>query len=634
MFNYYFYERFSMATIHLKKNISAADLFFLILFSIFFFMKVDLFYSHLKLAEFVLPISLASVAIFAFSYALVSLFFPRKARSFIFILYFIVSVFMVIDSVYYEYTSKLPSIALLGMLWQVNDVSATVESLIELRHVLMIIDLPIWVIYKINKNLLTTKFMRSPFSCIYKKIAEPRFSSLNSAILPTVFGLFTTVYIVTYPEFRAEYMINELFCYHVHDIAYTINTVDNEYTVDKSEYVSPDYSYSEYYGIAEGRNVIVIQVEALQNFVVGTCYNGQEITPNLNKLIANDSFYFENYYYQIGGGNTSDAEFTVNNSLFAPERSSGYVKYTENKYYGLPYLLKDNGYTGSYVFHGYISEFWNREIAYPYQGFDDYTSLEDLEQTDMFEIGLSDMEFFRQSVDILETYEEPFHAFLITVSSHYPYGIPLKDREIELDSDDEGTLFGLYLQAINYADRAIGEFISLLKEKGIYDNSIIVIYGDHYALHNTDAAVSTRVAEMIGRDYTIFDVFNVPMIINIPGMGRTETISTAGAHVDVLPTLLCLLGIHNDKAVMFGTNLLEADEGFVCEKTHLSIGSFISDNVFFKKPHNNIKSNYDAYLKGTMERLDPYLFRDISDLAEKRIEDCFALLDNDDVLLE
>lgn len=623
-----------MTTFHSKKNISAADLFFLIVFSILFFMKVDLFYSHLHLAEFVFPLSLASVALFAFSYALFSLFFPGKARSFMFIIYFIMSVFMAVDSVYYEYATKLPSVALLGMLWQVNDVSATVESLIEIRHVMMIIDLPIWIIYKINKDLLTTKLMRSPLSQIYEKISEPRFSSIKAALLPTAFGIFTTVYLITYPEFRAEYMINELFCYHVYDIAYTINTVDDEYIVDKSEYISPDCSDSEYYGIAEGRNVIVIQVEALQNFVIGAYYNGQEITPNLNKLIADDSFYFDNYYYQIGGGNTSDAEFTVNNSLFAPERSSGYVKYTENKYYGLPYLLKDNGYTGSYVFHGYIAEFWNRETAYPYQGFDDYTSLEDFEQTDMFEIGLSDKEFFRQSVDILETYEEPFHAFLITVSSHYPYGIPLKDREIELDPEDEGTLFGLYLQAINYADRAIGEFISLLEEKGIYDNSMIVIYGDHYALHNTDSATATRVSDMIGRDYTIFDVFNVPMIINIPGMGRTETISIAGGHVDVLPTALCLLGIHNDKAVMFGTNMLDAEEGFVCEKTHLSIGSFISDNVFFKEPHNNIKSNYDAYQKGTMERLDPYLFRSMSDMAEKRIEDCFALLDNDDVLIE
>ena len=104
--------------------------------------------------------------------------------------------------------------------------------------------------------------------------------------------------------------------------------------------------------------------------------------------------------------------------------------------------------------------------------------------------------------------------------------------------------------------------------------------------------------------------------------------------MDVLPTLLCLLGIHNDKAVMFGQNLLEAESGFVCEQTHLAIGSFISDEVFFSKPHNNIKSNYDAYERGTMTRLDPDLFTVQSEEAARRIEDCKVLLTENDIMLD
>ena len=104
--------------------------------------------------------------------------------------------------------------------------------------------------------------------------------------------------------------------------------------------------------MAEGRNVFIIQVEALQNFVIGTSYEGQEIMPNLNAMIANDTIYFNNYSYQIGGGNTSDAEFAVNNSLFAPESEAAYVKYENNDFYGLPFLLKNSGYTGAHAFHG------------------------------------------------------------------------------------------------------------------------------------------------------------------------------------------------------------------------------------------------------------------------------------------
>ena len=116
-------------------------------------------------------------------------------------------------------------------------------------------------------------------------------------------------------------------------------------------------------------------------------------------------------------------------------------------------------------------------------------------------------------------------------------------------------------------------------------------------------------------------------------MNRTETISVSGGHMDVMPTLLPLLGIRNDRTVMFGQNLLEADAGFVCEQTHVSVGSFISDEVFFSKPHNNILSNYDAYDRETRARLDPMQFEALSDEAEKRILDCAALMERDDVMV-
>ena len=174
----------------------------------------------------------------------------------------------------------------------------------------------------------------------------------------------------------------------------------------------------------------------------------------------------------------------------------------------------------------------------------------------------------------------------------------------------------------------------MLEEAGLYDNSVIVIYGDHYALGNTDPNNATRVKALTGRNYSLFDMFNVPLIINVPGMDHAEKVSIAGGHIDVLPTLLYLLGITNDKAVMFGQNLIEADSGFVCEQTHMSAGSFISDEVLFKKPHNNIKTNYDAYEYGTVKRLDHTLFMSQSDYALEKIKDCRALMENNDLLLD
>lgn len=617
-----------------SRKISICTTAYPLILALLLFIKSKAFYSGLRLGDFPLAFALASTGILLLVCALVSLLSPKAGRWVVTGIYFFVSLLLAVDGVYYSYVSKLPTVAQLGMVSQLDDIAGTVIELIKVKDVMMLIDLPLWILYFINRRqvgeMLGRTFFKGAADVLTKKLIPAWISSVVCGAL----ALSLALGVVFFPGFEPEYMVNEIMCYHVHDIYKSITDNVRDREVDKTLYTAPDYSDYEFYGVAQDRNVIVIQVEALQNFVIGAYYEGQELTPNLNKLILGDSFYFDNYYYQIGGGNTADAEFHVNNSLFAPESNAAYMQYPDNNYYGLPYLLKDNGYSGAYAYHGYIGSFWNREYAYPMQGFDDYISLEDFEQNDVFGMGLSDRQLFTQSLEMLKTYEEPFYAFYVTLSSHYPYGIPLEERGITLKPEDEQTLFGLYIQSVNYADRCIGEFIAMLEEAGLYENSIVVIYGDHYALGNTDAANATRFKELTGRKYTLYDMFNVPLIINVPGMEHTETVSTAGGHVDVLPTLLYLLGITNDKAVMFGQNLIEAETGFVCQQTHMSRGSFINNEVLFKKPHNNIKTNYDAYEYGTDARLDHTLYLAESDYALEKMKDCQALLERNDILLD
>ncbi|MBE6626159.1 MAG: LTA synthase family protein [Ruminococcaceae bacterium] len=616
-----------------KRSLSACGMVYPLILALLLFIKSKVFYSGLHLADFPSAFAMASAGILLLVYTAVSFFSTRGAKVTVTVMYFIVSVLLGVDGVYYSYVSKLPTVAQLGMVTQLDDISETIEGLIKAKDVMMLIDLPIWIILFVNNRLFGKQISEGILGKPALFLSRPLFKKWHTAAVSGAVALVLTLGVVLFPSFEAEYMANEIMCYHVSDIYTSIFMGTRDRVVDKSKYTSPDYSDYEFFGVAEGRNVIIIQVEALQNFVIGAYYEGQELTSNLNKLIHGDSFYFANYYYQIGGGNTADAEFHVNNSLFAPESNAAYMQYPDNTYYGLPYLLKDEGYSGAYAYHGYIGSFWNREYAYPNQGFDDYISLEDFEENDVFGMGLSDRQLFTQSMEMLKTYEEPFYAFYITLSSHYPYGIPLEERQITLKPEDEQTLFGLYIQSVNYADRCIGEFIEMLKEADMYDNTILVIYGDHYALGNTDSNNATRFRELTGRKYTLYDMFNVPLIINVPGMEHNETVNTAGGHIDVLPTLLYLLGITNDKAVMFGQNLIEAEVGFVCQQTHMSAGSFINNEVLFKKPHNNIKTNYDAYQYGTDEKLDYTLFEAESDYALGRIRDCQALLERNDVLL-
>ena len=69
-----------------------------------------------------------------------------------------------------------------------------------------------------------------------------------------------------------------------------------------------------YFGADKGKNVIIIQMESFQNFLIGLKLDGQEITPNMNKL-AGENFYYDNFYTMVGSGTTADAEYVVNTSL-------------------------------------------------------------------------------------------------------------------------------------------------------------------------------------------------------------------------------------------------------------------------------------------------------------------------------
>ncbi len=596
--------------------------------------KTLLFYDQISLGGFAPVFTIATVGILTLVCGALSC-FSRKMTAWVFgILYFLGSFLMTADSLYYAYTARLPSIVQLGMATLLVDVLDTILNLMTWKHLFLMVDLPLWFLWLLNR-----KKPDRPKNTIAVLASDLWHREDKKKILPAILltmGIFCTILVTgwgIFGDFRPAYMINELYCYHTCDLVKALWQAVDETDVDKSLYTLGDDSDSPYFGMAAGRNVFVVQIEALQNFVLGAWYEGQELTPNLNRLLGTDTLYFPQHYYQIGGGNTADAEFTVNNSLFAPDTEAAYIKYTNNDYHGLPYTLKDNGYSGAHVFHNYKGDFWNRRTAYPEQGFDSYTALEEFEEIDPFPMGISDREMFRQSMAYLESWEEPYYAFYITVSSHHPYALPLKDRHIALKPEDEGTLFGLYIQSVRYVDMVLGEWLNMLKDAGLYDNSVFVFYGDHYALTNTDAQISTQVSAMLGRSYTIYDVFNVPMLMHIPGAGVSKTFEIASGHIDIMPTLLCLLGIDETKAVVFGQNLLTAESGLVCEQTHMAIGSFITENLFFKKPYNNIITNYSVYDRETMTVLSPEPYYDLSDAAEKRIRDCAALLERNDLLL-
>lgn len=596
---------------------------------VLFFIKCLHFYSLINVGNFDLPLAAVTVFFLAVVYAIIAYFSPKAANITAISIYMVLSVIMSVDLVYYNYMGKLPSAGLITMAWQLGGVGGTIKELTGINQLLPLFDLPLWILF-----LAVRPFIKKH---IPAKATSRKVHLIASASVPVLCVLIVASFMV-FGSFKLQYLPNELLIYHGRDIANVLSN-GTEIDVNATDYANGINKNSPFYGVGEGRNVFVIQVEALQNFVINEDYKGEELTPVLNSLIKNDSFYFNNYYYQIGAGNTADAEFAVNNSLYPSGDGASYEKYTDNDYYGLPWLLKDKGYT-NVVFHANRGDFWSREKAYPGQGFDDFISIEDMvfypNEGSVFAVNgnkaNTDRRLFADVLNTVKAYEEPFYAFTITLSSHHPFSVAPADRYVDSDNPSP-NLFNLYIQSVSYVDRVLGEFFDNLKKEGLYENSVFVIYGDHYAITQNEDKYTGQIEEMIGHEYDIFDRFNVPLIIHIPGMGTARTVETVGGHVDLMPTLLSLMGIQNDKAFMFGHNLLDPGyEGIVYELVHVTEGSFITKDIFYVHSEGGINSK--VYGKDGVELENKSEYMEKVEAARKALSDCRALLDSNKLLFE
>jgi len=237
-------------------------------------------------------------------------------------------------------------------------------------------------------------------------------------------------------------------------------------------------------GAYQGKNLIVIQVEALQSAAMNRVIEGQEVTPNLDRL-ARESWYYPNAVSETGRGTTADAEFTSNTSLYPNLSAPSSIVYVDRELPSLPRLLGAEGYTTA-TFHTNTAKYWNREQLYRALGFDYFFDKAYFGDEDQIMFGASDEVLFAKTLQRLKQFHEgdkPFYAQVITMSSHHPYDAIPPDRiDLKLGAPYEGTLTGHYLQSIRYTDRAIGEFMKQLEASGLAEDSIVVIYGDHTGL--------------------------------------------------------------------------------------------------------------------------------------------------------
>ena len=548
---------------------------------------------------------------------------PKKRYIYYIIWSIIYSIICVVNSMYYTNYLSYSSISLLATSFLIVDVGdAVVENVMEIKDFCYLWQIVFMIIIhiKLSKNKYYEK--------INKDIKLFRNTIITAFAFIIIFALTlspTDIGRIT-KQWNREYIVMRygIYTYQFSDIFASITpTINSMFGYDKNSKLFRDYykenkkkkETNEYTNIFEGKNVLVIHAESIQQFTMDTKINGVELTPNLNKL-ASEGLYFSNFYAEESVGTSSDTEFTFSTSLLPATNGTVAINYWDREYPTIQKQFKEKGY---YVFsmHGNNCSFWNRNLfhqSYGYEKFYCHTEAYNIDET--IGLGLSDKSFFKQSIPYLKEINEThknWYGTMIMLTNHTPFShiteysdldVTYKYEEKQLETKDnkteekivqksydylEGTVLGNYFKSVHYADEALGQLIKDLEKNGLLDNTVLIIYGDHDAkikkseyeyYYNYDFKTG-QVKDINDKDYkqvTDFDYEinrKVPLIIWTKDNTFAKEIKTVGGMVDVQPTLNNMFGMYNEYAL--GNDLFSIKNNTVV----FPDGNWITDKMYY-----------------------------------------------------
>lgn len=597
----------------------------IILFLVLVPIKVILFGSHTSSYKYYWAMLMTPVFSSCIALLAVTLLFKNKHRTrLLYTLDIVISSFIITDIIYGRYFKDVITLGAMKNGVLLGGMESSVKSLIHPSDFIYLLDvfifIPLFKFYrKVDRKQFAMKFRVVLFALIFA------FSAFIDG--SHIYNLAKEQPALLRTMSNRIYITNVLgdVNFHILDAYNTVvTTLEKHQKLDDSKVQdikavfatntdSTLKNKANYNGIGQGKNLIVIQVEALQQFVIGKSVNGQEITPNLNKWL-NKSMYFDNYFYQVAAGNTSDAEFLSLNSLYPADTGAAYLTYSGDTFASLPIKMKEKGYYTA-ALHGYREGFWNRNVMYKAEGFDNFYGEHSFTQDETVGLGLSDKSFLTQTADKLKTFKSPYFSFIITLSSHYPYDDQKGYGSFDV-GDYKGTFLGNYLNGIHYADAQLGMFLEELQRNGTLDNSVVALYGDHYAIPKNNADELYKflgISNASDLDYALLQ--KVPMAIHFPKDQYKGVNHTYGGQIDLYPTICNLFNINNK--YMLGKDLLNAKNGDVLFRK----GSFTDGKIFYI---DSTDSYYDIKTGNKVEETE--------ELKNKKEEVLTRLEYSDDVL--
>ena len=552
---------------------------------------------------------------------------PKSQFKYFFVWLIIFTTMEVINSIYYTFYASFASIAEFATLSQTETVADSIFA--QLRLVDFIYILQPVIFYYIHNSLKTssyynimTKIEKGKTMAIFTLIAGICFLSYSFA---TATG---SDYSRLSKQWNRAYIVERfgIIMYQFNDIFQTIKPrISSLFGYEEAKELFLNYfenreKYDEenkYSGILEGYNIVYVHMESMQNFLMDLEFNGEKVTPNLNKL-AKEGLFFSNFYPQVSTGTSSDAEYMMLTGLLPSSSGTVFVSYSDNTFRTMATYLQDKGYY-TFSMHGNYSSMWNRNNVHPRLGYQELYYRDTFTfdpETETVGLGINDKLFFSQAIDkleLIETTYENYFGTLITLSNHSPFA---PNEDFSLDINDYYTNefgeqtsscylcnrdIGKYIVSSNYADEALGDFLTYIKESDKFNNTVFVFYGDHDAkmsykdmnyLYNYDYLTGELKTENDDTfiDYDSYDHQlnkKTPLIIWTKNKSLSKKlkgkVDTIMGMYDAAPTLYNMLDIDNE--YVLGHDIFNIkDENIVIYPN----GNYLTDKVYY----NNSTGEY------------------------------------------
>ena len=567
---------------------------------------------------------------------------PKNQFKYFFAWICIFCLMQVINSVYYVFYTSFASFGELASVSQAETVTGSIWEKMRLVYVVYII-FPI-LLYIIHKKLLSSSYYN-----FIDKIEKGKVMCISTLIVGMVLVGFSfakatkTDYSRLAKQWNRLYIVERfgLILYEGNDLLQTLRPkfsslfgleeakelFNNYFASTASQEYKKDNKYT---GILEGKNIVFVHMESIQNFVMNLKFNDVELTPNLNKL-ANEGMFFSNFYPQVSTGTSSDSEFTLLSSLMPASSGIVFVSYYNRDYITIPKLLIEKGYY-TFSMHGNYLSMWNRSKAHPSMGYQGlyFEDTFNYTEEDVINLGINDKLFFEQAIPVLEGIERNYPNYMgtiITLSNHSPFIFIDKYGEFDFSStvsstDDKtgivtemttnylsGTAVGNYLTSVHYADEALGEFLNYINESDAFNDTVFVFYGDHDAkltrkeinyLYNYNP-VSGELYSEEDDNYYLYDSFahdlnkKTPLIIWTKNKKLKYTFSGEVDYymgmIDVAPTILNMFGLNNEYAL--GHDIFNIRDNNIVAFPN---GNFVTNRLYF----NNSTGEYKVINENTI----------------------------------